>query len=156
MGLFGGSDINLPDPEKEVLSEDENRVLDKLAQKTVERGMSVPAIIFLESIKPLNFIMSQMLVFFEPIVQTIFNFRDYDHYRSALEKRETPEILLLKIEKYDAVALEKERCIKKFMKTEKKNWKWYQRYLGIFRPKVVIPEEIINPPKKADSTEESK
>ena len=156
MGLFGSSDINLPDPEKEVLTEEEDQVLDKLARKVVQRGMSVPAIIFLESIKPLNFIMSQMLVFFEPIVQTIFNFKDYDHYRSALEKRETPEILLLKIEKYDAVALDKEMRVKKFMKAEKKNWKWYQRYLGIFAPKVKIPDEVINPPKKSDQEKKSK
>ena len=130
---------------------EENAVLDKLARKVVERGMSVPSILFLESVKPLNFIASQTLVFFEPIVQSIFNFKDYDTFRCFLEKRESIEILLLKIEKMDAVSFGREKRIKKFMKQEKKKWKWYQRWLGIFLPKVEIPEEILNPPKKEDA-----
>ena len=134
----------------DTLTEEERAVLGKLARKTVDKGMTVPAILFLESIKPLNFITSQALVFFEPIVQSIFSFKDYDHYRTVLEKRGTIEIMLLKIEKYDAIALEKEKRVKKFLKAEKKNWKWYQRYLGVFTPKVEIPDEVINPPKKSD------
>jgi hypothetical protein len=73
--------------------------------------------------------------------------------RSALEKRHSIELLLLKIEKYDAELLARERRIKKFYKAEKKNWKWYQRYLGILRPKVKIPDEILDPPKKSDAVE---
>ncbi|MFQ6008563.1 MAG: hypothetical protein ACE5K8_06370, partial [Candidatus Zixiibacteriota bacterium] len=98
--------------------------------------------------KPLNFIGSQAMVFFEPIVQSLFNFKDYDTFRSALEKRESIEILLLKIEELDAVASEREKRIKKFLKAEKKKWKWYQRWLGIFPPKVQIPDDVLNPPSE--------
>lgn len=147
--LKGG--VDLPDPEQSPLPEEEQAVLDKLAKKTVEKRMSVPAIIFLESVKPLNFIGSQFMVFFEPIVQTVFNFKDYNTLRSALEKRETIEILITKIEAYDAVVMKKEKKIKKFMKQEKKKWKWYQRYFGLFTPNVKIPDEILN-----DSFEEKK
>jgi len=150
MSIFGGSDIELPDPDKKILTDDEEQVLEKLAKKTVQRGMAVPAIIFLESIKPLNFVMSQVLVFFEPIIQSVFNFKDYDNFRSALEKRETVELVLLKIEKYDAISLEREKRVKKFMKVEKKKWKWYQRYLGLFVPKVELPDEVIHGKKKDD------
>jgi hypothetical protein len=142
--LKGG--VDLPDPEQSPLPEDEHAVLEKLAKKTVEKRMAIPAIIFLESIKPLNFIGSQFMVFFEPIVQTVFNFKDYNTLRSALEKRETIEILITKIEAYDAVSLKKEKKIKKFMKEEKKKWKWYQRYLGLFTPRVKIPDEVLNDP----------
>ena len=76
MGLFG-SGTEIPEG-GDTLTEDEHAVLAKLAKKTVEKGMTVPAILFLESIKPLNFITAQTLVFFEPIVQSVFNFRDYD------------------------------------------------------------------------------
>jgi hypothetical protein len=145
MSFFKGG-VDLPDPEKSPLPEEEHAVLEKLAKKTVEKRMSIPAIIFLESIKPLNFIGSQFMVFFEPIVQTVFNFKDYNTLRSALEKRETIEILITKIEAYDAVVLKKEKKIKKFMKEEKKKWKWYQRYLGLFTPKVKIPDEVLNDP----------
>jgi hypothetical protein len=144
MSFFRGS-TDLPDPEKNALPAEEEAVLDKVARKVVDRRMAVPAIVFLESVKPLNFIGSQAMVFFEPIVQSLFNFKDYDTFRSALEKRESIEILLLKIEALDAVASQREKRIKKFMKAEKKKWKWYQRWLGIFTPKVQIPEDILNP-----------
>ncbi len=100
-----GSGSDVPEKGNEALPEDESRVLDKLAGKVVEKGMTVPAILFLESVKPLNFIGSQAMVFFEPIVQTVFNIKDYDTLRQALEKRQTIEILLQKIEALDAVAL---------------------------------------------------
>lgn len=154
MNLFKSSG-DLPDPDHDSLPADEDDVLDRLAKKAVERGMSVPAIVFLESVKPLNFIASQVMVFFEPIVQTIFNFRDYNTLRSALEKRQSLEILLLKIEKYDAVALAREKRIKKYMKGIKKDWAWYQKYLGLFRPKVKIPDEILNPPPPDSQSDRS-
>ena len=147
MSFFKGSG-DIPDPDHTSLPADEEDVLDRLAKKAVERGMAVPAIIFLESVKPLNFIASQVMVFFEPVIQSIFNFRDYNTLRSALEKHESVEILLLKIEKYDAVVLARDKRIKKYMKEIKKDWTWYQKYLGLFRPKVKIPDEIINPPEK--------
>ena len=144
--LKGGAEI--PDPEKNPLPTEEEAVLNKLANKVVEKRMSVPAILFLESVKPLNFIGSQTMIFFEPIVQTVFNFKDYDTLRIALEKRDTIEILLLKIEALDAVTYGRERRIKKFMKQEKKKWKWYQRWLGIMIPKYTIPKEVLNPPEE--------
>lgn len=151
MSLFKGH-ADIPDPDNSLLPAEEDAVLDKLAKKAVERGMSVPSILFLESVKPLNFIASQVMVFFEPVIQTVFNFKDYNNLRSALEKRESIEILLLKIENYDAVSLSRERRVKKYMKTVKKDWTWYQRYLGLFRPKVKIPDEVLNPPEEKSPT----
>jgi hypothetical protein len=133
------------DPAKEPIPDAEDAVLEKLAKKVVEWRMAVPAILFLESIKPLNYIGSQAMVFFEPIVQSIFNFRDYDMLRIAMERRENVENLLQKIEKHDARLYEREKALKKFMKTEKKKWKWYQRYLGVAKPKVQLPEELAKP-----------
>jgi hypothetical protein len=153
MSLFKGH-ADIPDPDKTSLPAEEDAILDKLAKKAVERGMSVPAILFLESVKPLNFIASQVMVCFEPVIQTVFNFQDYNTLRSALEKRESIEILLLKIEKYDAVALGREKRIKKYIKQVKKDWKWYQKYLGVFCPKVKIPDEILNPPEEKPSSGE--
>jgi hypothetical protein len=151
MAFFKGN-LELPESAGPSLPEDEDAVLEKLARKTVEKGMAVPAILFLESVKPLNFIGSQAMVFFEPIVQTVFNFKDYDTLRRALEKRTTIEFLLLKIEKHDAAALTREKRLKSYLREEKKKWKWYQRYLGIFTPTVNIPDEIVNPPGPAKET----
>lgn len=150
MSVFKGN-LELPDPEKSPLAAEEDAVLDKLALKVVDKGMAVPAILFLESVKPLNFIGSQVMVFFEPVVQAVFSFKDYDTFRTALEKRESIEILILKIEEYDSVTSAREKRIKKYLKGQKKNWRWYQRWLGVFKPKVKIPEEVLNPPEKKDN-----
>lgn len=156
MSFFRGN-MELPDPEKNPIPEDENEVLEKLAKMVVRRGMTVPAIMFLESVKPLNYIGSQAMVFFEPVIQAVFNFKDYNTVRGALEKRETLEILILKIEHHDAISLRREKRIKKFLKQEKKKWKWYQRYLGLFTPKVEYPPEVLNDPeeKPEDDSQES-
>jgi hypothetical protein len=152
MNMFG-RDENLLSQNENPLPPEEEAVLDKVAHKVVDRGMTVPAILALESVKPLNYIGSQLMVFFEPIVQSLFNFKDYDNFRSALEKRVTIEILLLKIEKYDAIAAAREKRIKKYYRELKKSWKWYQRYFGVFRPRVKIPEEVLNPPPEPDPEE---
>ncbi|UCD17975.1 MAG: hypothetical protein JSV44_03460 [Candidatus Zixiibacteriota bacterium] len=141
MSLFKGQ-VNQPEEDRPPIPEEENEVLEKVARKVVQWRMAVPAIIFLESVKPLNYIGSQVMVFFEPIVQSLFNFKYYDAFRAAMERRENVENLLQKIEKYDAEQYEWEKRVRKFMRAEKKKWRWYQRYLGIRRPKVVFPEEL--------------
>lgn len=144
MSLFRGN-VDPPDESKPPIPAEEDAVLEKVAKKVIMWRMAVPAIMFLESVRPLNYIGAQAMVFFEPMVQTVFNFKDYDVFRAAMERRENVENLLQKIEKYDAVLYEREKAIKKFMKAEKKNWKWYQRYLGLFKPKVPLPEELRAP-----------
>jgi hypothetical protein len=144
MGLFGTTD--LPNDGQGILTEQEDAVMEKIAKWVVKKQFTVPAILFLESIKPMNFIGSQVMVFFEPIVQSVFTFKDYTLFREALEKRESVEILLRKIEARDAVALKREKRVKAYMKEQKKSWKWYQRYLGVFQPKVQIPPEVVDVP----------
>ena len=144
----------LPTGDNHGMEPDEIIVLEKVATKVVERQMTVPAIVFLESVKPLNFIGSQTMVFFEPIVQSVFNFKDYDTLRTALEKRQSIEVLIQKIEAKDALVLAREKRIKAFMKIEKKKWKWYQRYLGILRPRIAIPDEVLNPPPPTPKPEQ--
>jgi hypothetical protein len=97
-------------------NEHEKELLDKLARKVVYWKMTAPAIMALESVKPLNYIGSQAMVFFEPMVQTIFNLKDYDTMRVMLERRETIEMLLLRIEYFDSFALRKEKLFKKLKK----------------------------------------
>lgn len=129
--------------EKKDIPPEERELLEKVAKKVVAWRMSVPAILFLESVKPLNFIGAQAMVFFEPIVQSIFSIKDYDTFRTAMERRETIEILIQIIEKHDAVSYRKEKLYKKKYKAAKKHWKWYQRYLGVNPPRIEFdPAEL--------------
>jgi len=106
--------------EEKELTPEQQEILDKIAKKVVLWKMSVPAILFLESVKPLNYIGSQMLVFFEPFVQTLFSWKDYDEFRKMMEERENTERLLQTIEKFEAEAFTKEKEDKKRRKEERK------------------------------------
>ena len=70
--------------------------------------MTVPAIFFLESSKPLAFLGGQLLIFLEPFVQTLFNFRQYQRFALLMEDRENWEKLIRKIEDLEAKYSEKE------------------------------------------------
>lgn len=82
----------------EELAEKERAVLEKLAVKVHQRGISVPAIIFLESVKPLSFMAGQVMIFFRPFISAFFKTEEYDLLSSMLEDRNTIEILLNRIE----------------------------------------------------------
>ncbi len=111
---------NSPIDPNEKLTEKEHRALEKLANKVVEWKMAVPAILFLESVKPLNWIGSQAMVFFEPFVHALFSFPDFDILQKTLEKRESLEVLIQKIERLDAEVYEKEKAQKRERKKNRK------------------------------------
>jgi len=104
----------------EELTPHQEEILDKIARKVVYWKMSVPAILFLESVKPLNYIGSQMMAFFEPFVQTLFSVKDYEEFRQMMERRGTIELLLVRIEKFEAEAETKEKEKKKRLKEERR------------------------------------
>ena len=85
--------------------------MDKLAEFAVSRRMTVPAILFLESVKPLSFLGSQALYFFEPMVRALFSVPEYERFAALMERRENIEVLLVKIEGKDESArlVERER-----------------------------------------------
>ena len=111
--------------EVEPLTEREAAILDKIAKKVVEWKMTTPAILALESVKPLNYIGAQAMVFFEPFVQTLFNFADYDTFREMMERRETVERLLLKIEEVDAAALAREKAARRERRAARGKRRWW-------------------------------
>jgi len=93
--------------------------LDQLAVKIVERRLSAPAILFLESSKPLSFLGNQAMVFFQPIVQTVFNFKTYDDIMDLLEDRDNIEYLLRKIEELEAAEQKRAKDERKRRREEK-------------------------------------
>lgn len=84
-------------------------MLDRLAELTVSHRMAVPAILLLESMKPLSFLGSQALLFFEPMVRAFFSLPDYDRVAALLERRDSVEALLVRIEAKDEQARHDER-----------------------------------------------
>ena len=85
----------------------QEELLEKLAKKVARWQMGVPAMMFLETIKPLSFIGSQVLVFLDPIVKSVFNSSDYDEYTKLMEDRKNVELLIRKIEDMSFPSTEK-------------------------------------------------
>ncbi len=73
-------------------------LISKLADFVVKRNMSVPAIMFLESVRPLNYVGSQTMVFFKPILSRFFTRDEYDKLATILENREVIDLLIKEIE----------------------------------------------------------
>ena len=82
----------------EKLEEDDTVLIRKLADFVVRRDMAVPAVMFLESVRPLNFVGSQSMVFFKPILSRFFSRYEYDRIANILEKREVVDLLIREIE----------------------------------------------------------
>ncbi|MCX7717318.1 MAG: hypothetical protein N2111_02800 [Candidatus Sumerlaeaceae bacterium] len=72
--------------------------LNALADAICRRGLAAPAIFFIESVKPLNFIGSQMLHALTPLLSLLADPERIEALAAALEDRDTAERLLQKIE----------------------------------------------------------
>mgnify|MGYP001562322087 CR=1 FL=1 len=82
----------------EPLSIEDEALLDRLAAEVAKRRMQAPAILFLESVKPLNFVGSQALVFLQPLVGALFSTVQWERVTAILERREALELLIRRIE----------------------------------------------------------
>jgi hypothetical protein len=80
------------------LGAEDQALLDRVAARVVELHMEVPAILTLETAKPLTVIASQTLIFFEPMVQSLFRFSDYRRFAALVERRDVMEALIRRIE----------------------------------------------------------
>lgn len=102
-------DIRPPDPAaegpmqsaeaREEPAPDDAALLHRVAREVVRRHLVTPAILFLESAKPLNFVASQLLVFLDPILRLFLTLPDYGRLARLLERRESIEWLIVAIER---------------------------------------------------------
>lgn len=87
--------------ENESLGEKELAVILKLVAVIQKRKLTLPAAMFLECTQPLNYIGSQMMVFFRPFLTFFFTPAEYDIFQGILEKREGIKRIIEEIEKVD-------------------------------------------------------
>lgn len=107
----------------------QEKALDMVAREVVERRMAAPVMMFLESVRPLNWVASQLMLFLEPFYAWILGFRQIIDLRRALSKRETIPMLIDKIEKLETERLAEIRGKRKTKKT------LFKRIIRIFRKK---------------------
>ena len=82
-----------------VLTKDDKAFLSKLARKIVELKLVTPSIFFLEMVKPLNFIGSQTMVFFGPIISAFVKTDGYYRAAELFESNVSVEFLISELER---------------------------------------------------------
>lgn len=85
--------------ENKALNEKELALISKLVMIIRKRGLTTPAILFLECTQPLNYIGSQMMVFFRPFLTFFFTPAEYDLLQGILEKRDGIQRIREELEK---------------------------------------------------------
>lgn len=82
----------------EEISEADRALFAKLGAWLAERRLETPAILFLESVRPLSFVGAQGLYFLEPFARAIFDVTEYQRLARLLERRENLEVLVRAVE----------------------------------------------------------
>lgn len=78
---------------------EEIAILEKVATEVNKRRMSHAAILFLESVRPLNFIGSQLMVALKPLLDIFVNTSEYEKIIKTIEKRGSISQLIELIER---------------------------------------------------------
>jgi hypothetical protein len=120
----------------EVTSEDEDEMIKKVAQMIHKYGLDVPAILMIETFKPLSFVGANLGRFFvSPFLPTFGNNLGVrgEKFFEIFEKRENVEKLIKAVEDLTEEAKRKEEAEKIKRRSagteEKENKKWWQRFL---------------------------
>jgi len=90
------------------ISQSDSQLISNLAEKIVRHGMAVPAIFFLEMVKYMSFIGSQLMVFFGPVITVFVQSISYYKITHLLEERQNVEFLMLEIERIETDNKKKE------------------------------------------------
>lgn len=101
------------------LNDRQRELLDRFAGRIVHLRMATPAILFLESVRPLNYVGSQVMVFFAPVVRGFFGLPEWDELRVVLERRESIGYFLDLIEAKESAAMIEEERLKAERKAAK-------------------------------------
>lgn len=109
-------------------------LIEKSAKAIASRRMASPAILAIESLRPLNFLGSQILYFLAPFAQVIFNPKEYEEFAAMIEKDEYIHLLLKRIDELDIEYFSQERLQAKLKRQRRWN-EFKMRIIKIFKKK---------------------
>ena len=75
--------------------------MDKIARFIVRFGLTLPAILTFESMRPLSYIGSQVMHMLSPSITAILSTTEWDELARLLERREGLDFILRRIEEVD-------------------------------------------------------
>lgn len=97
------------DWDAEVSDEERDALIEAFAKKTDERGLHVPAILFLEMHKPFTFLASQSVILGSGFLAPLFGASAVQRYAKLIESRANVELMIRRIEEMQIANQEKAR-----------------------------------------------
>ena len=79
-------------------SQRRTELIDQFARRVTHIGMTAPAILFLESFKPIAFLGAQLLWFSEPFLNLVINPTDLHDFIELIQDEANTEALLARLE----------------------------------------------------------
>jgi len=76
-------------PAESAFAPEDLALLEKVAHLIAKRGMTMPALLFLESLGPLNFLGSQVLHGLRPFLELVCNTTEMERLAVILERRDS-------------------------------------------------------------------
>lgn len=76
-------------------------MIERLAREVVRRRMTTPALVMLESARPLNSLGAQAMHFFAPLMSTLFDRERYEMAAAFLARRDAVDLLCARIEELE-------------------------------------------------------
>jgi hypothetical protein len=80
------------------LTELQDQAVERVARLAVRFGVTVPAILFLESMRPMSFVGSQAMLVLSPFVNVLASRAEWDALQTLLEDRRGIEVVIARIE----------------------------------------------------------
>lgn len=105
----------------EISEERAVELIEKLSNFIAERKMAAPAIMTIESLRPLARIGSQLMHFLAPFAEIIFNAKEYQEFAALLENEEYVRLLIKRIDEIDVDMFREERKSRRLRRKRRRN-----------------------------------
>lgn len=105
----------------EISEERAVELIEKISTFIAKKRMAAPAIMTIESLRPLARIGSQLMHFLAPFAEVIFNAKEYQEFAVLLENEEYVRLLIKRIDDIDVEMYRDERKEKKLKSKRRKN-----------------------------------
>lgn len=105
----------------EISEERAIELIEKLSNFIAQKRMAAPAIMTIESLRPLARIGSQLMHFLAPFAEIIFNAKEYQEFAVLLENEEYVRLLIKRIDEIDVDMFREERKSKKLKRKRRNN-----------------------------------
>lgn len=83
-------------------------VVDRICREIIKRRLTTPALLFLESWRPMNYLSAQALHYFAPLVSVLADAQQYTAFADFLAQRGSVDYLCVRIEELESLCHEDE------------------------------------------------